>query len=92
MCGCSGFPVIIMISFMPGFVGSELKLSRQGQTDSQLTKGLHGFRVKRGWIWDQLSVEEEDPTPKIIGQVKPEKSWEETFLRKCIVVCYKILL
>ncbi|XP_017309296.1 cadherin-7 isoform X2 [Ictalurus punctatus] len=72
MSGCSVFPVIMM-SFMPvvwAVMGSELRLSRQGMSDSQLTKVIHGFRVKRGWIWNQLSVEEEDPTPKIIGQLK----------------------
>lgn len=64
MSACFFFPVIIMFSFMPVFLGSELRLPAED---------IHGFRVKRGWIWNQLLVEEEDPTPKIIGQVKPEK-------------------
>ncbi|KAK2815047.1 hypothetical protein Q7C36_023313 [Tachysurus vachellii] len=59
-----------MISFIPGSVGSDQRLSRQRLSDSQRTEDHRGFRVKRGWIWNQLSVEEEDPTPKIIGQLK----------------------
>ncbi|XP_058232806.1 cadherin-7 isoform X2 [Hemibagrus wyckioides] len=70
MSGCSVFLLIIMITFIPGYVGTKLRLSRQGLSDCQLTEGLRGFRVKRGWIWNQLLVEEEDPTPKIIGQLK----------------------
>ncbi|MCJ8745656.1 hypothetical protein PDJAM_G00132670 [Pangasius djambal] len=70
MSGCCVFPVIVMIAFMSGSVESELRLSRQGLSGNKLTEGFHGFRVKRGWIWNQLSVEEEDPTPKIIGQLK----------------------
>lgn len=80
MSSYSVFPLIIMI-FIPGFVVGELRLSGQGLSDSQLTKVLRGFRVKRGWIWNQLSVEEEDPTPKIIGQVKQEQYWKQCFIR-----------
>uniref|UniRef100_A0A3B1J694 Cadherin-12 n=1 Tax=Astyanax mexicanus TaxID=7994 RepID=A0A3B1J694_ASTMX len=72
MEGCSVLPVVIMISIMPGLVGSELRMSRQELRGSQLTEGL-GVprpRAKRGWIWKQLFVEEEDPIPKIIGQLK----------------------
>lgn len=68
-----------MIFFMPGFVGSELRLSTQRISDSHPTEGLHGFRVKRAWIWNQLSVEEEDPTPKIIGQVKQKNPGKNVF-------------
>ncbi|XP_053343507.1 cadherin-7 [Clarias gariepinus] len=70
MSGCSVNPVFIIICFMSGFVASELRLSRQGMNDSQLIECCPEFRVKRAWIWNQLSVAEEDPTPKIIGQLK----------------------
>ncbi|KAK7881125.1 hypothetical protein WMY93_029534 [Mugilogobius chulae] len=29
-------------------------------------------RLKRGWIWKQLFVPEEDPTPRVIGQLKSD--------------------
>lgn len=29
-------------------------------------------RLKRGWIWKQMFVPEEDPTPQVIGQVPPQ--------------------
>ncbi|XP_046733657.1 cadherin-7 isoform X2 [Silurus meridionalis] len=64
MISYSFFSGIITIFFMTGFVGSELRR-------------LPGFRVKRGWIWNQLSVEEEDPTPKIIGQLKTTYDTED---------------
>ncbi|XP_066502878.1 cadherin-7 isoform X2 [Hoplias malabaricus] len=61
---CCVLPVFIMISIMPTVVGSELSMSRQEESD--VTRP----RAKRGWTWKQLFVEEEDPTPKIIGQLK----------------------
>ncbi|XP_051910335.1 cadherin-8 isoform X2 [Hippocampus zosterae] len=33
--------------------------------------GQH-YRLKRGWIWKQLFVPEEDPTPRVIGQLKSD--------------------
>ncbi|KAK1884843.1 Cadherin-7 [Dissostichus eleginoides] len=44
-------------------------------------KEMHGWTVKmsmpsvlamRGWIWKQLFVPEEDPTPRVIGQLKSD--------------------
>lgn len=32
-------------------------------------------RLRRGWIWKQLFVPEEDPTPQVIGQVAPQVKW-----------------
>lgn len=32
-------------------------------------------RLRRGWIWKQLFVPEEDPTPQVIGQVAPQLEW-----------------
>nr|XP_061809769.1 cadherin-7-like [Nerophis lumbriciformis] len=29
-------------------------------------------RLKRGWLWKQLFVPEEDPTPRVIGQLKSD--------------------
>ena len=70
MDGCCVLPMVIMISIMPGLVGSELRVSREGQQ----TDGLRGSRprAKRDWIWRQVFVEEEDPTLKVIGQVIPK--------------------
>uniref|UniRef100_A0A8C6UJA4 Cadherin-12 n=1 Tax=Neogobius melanostomus TaxID=47308 RepID=A0A8C6UJA4_9GOBI len=46
-----------------------------GVLDKQhLTRGpahVHK-RLKRGWIWKQLFVPEEDPTPRVIGQLKSD--------------------
>ncbi|TTN99757.1 Cadherin-7 [Bagarius yarrelli] len=69
MSSCSVFTLIIMI-FISGLVEGELRLSKQGLNDNQFPQELRGFRVKRGWIWNQLSVVEEDSTQKIIGQLK----------------------
>uniref|UniRef100_A0A3B3ZSE0 Cadherin domain-containing protein n=1 Tax=Periophthalmus magnuspinnatus TaxID=409849 RepID=A0A3B3ZSE0_9GOBI len=41
---------------------------------TRLTRGdthVHR-RLKRGWIWKQLFVPEEDPTPRVIGQLKSD--------------------
>ncbi|KAL6462568.1 hypothetical protein MHYP_G00289900 [Metynnis hypsauchen] len=72
MDGCSVLPMVIMISIMPGLLGSDMRVSRQEPRDSQQLEALGGSRprAKRDWIWKQLFVEEEDPTPKIIGQLK----------------------
>uniref|UniRef100_A0A4W4FL63 Cadherin-12 n=1 Tax=Electrophorus electricus TaxID=8005 RepID=A0A4W4FL63_ELEEL len=72
MDGCSVLPMVIMISIMTGLMGSGVTVSKQRPSQSQLTEGPHApqLRAKRGWIWNQLFVEEEDPTPKIIGQLK----------------------
>ncbi|XP_056155107.1 cadherin-7 isoform X2 [Lampris incognitus] len=46
----------------------------QGLEAQQLAQGsthLHR-RLKRGWIWKQLFVPEEDPTPRVIGQLKSD--------------------
>ncbi|KAK1806166.1 hypothetical protein P4O66_000057 [Electrophorus voltai] len=72
MDGCSVLPMVTMISIMTGLMGSGVTVSKQRPSQSQLTEGPHApqLRAKRGWIWNQLFVEEEDPTPKIIGQLK----------------------
>ena len=57
-------------SMIPGGVLSDMRGTR-GLEAQQLAQGsthLHR-RLKRGWIWEQLFVPEEDPTPRVIGQV-----------------------
>ncbi|XP_062841408.1 cadherin-7 [Trichomycterus rosablanca] len=81
MMGCLVLPMVIVMSCMSGLVWSEPRLSRQELNNSQLTKNHHGSRVRRGWIWKQLFVEEEDPTPKIIGQLKSNYDTEDFTIR-----------
>ncbi|KAM8823865.1 cadherin-7 isoform 2-T2 [Spinachia spinachia] len=46
-------------------------------SDARGTQSLEGSahlhrRLRRGWIWKQLFVPEEDPTPRVIGQLKSD--------------------
>lgn len=62
--------IFSVFSMIPGGVLSDIK-GTQGLEAQQLAQGssdLHR-RLKRGWIWKQLFVPEEDPTPRVIGQV-----------------------
>ncbi|XP_030623291.1 cadherin-7 [Chanos chanos] len=49
-------------------------MQRTSLNVQQHSKSLHASRprFKRGWIWNQLFVEEEDPTPHVIGQLKSD--------------------
>ncbi|XP_069552512.1 cadherin-8 isoform X3 [Brachyistius frenatus] len=65
--------VVTVISMIPGWVLSDMR-GTQGLEAQQLAQGsthLHR-RLKRGWIWKQLFVPEEDPTPRVIGQLKSD--------------------
>ena len=62
--------MVTVFSMIPGGVLSDMR-GTQGLEAQQLAQGstqLHR-RLKRGWIWKQLFVPEEDPTPRVIGQV-----------------------
>ncbi|XP_056290560.1 cadherin-7 [Pseudoliparis swirei] len=65
--------VVTVFSLIPGGVLSDTR-GTQGVEAQQLAQGsthLHR-RLKRGWIWKQLFVPEEDPTPRVIGQLKTD--------------------
>ncbi|XP_014887750.1 cadherin-7 isoform X2 [Poecilia latipinna] len=65
--------VVTVFSMIPGGLLSDIR-DTQGLEGQQLARGstvLH-HRQKRGWIWKQLFVQEEDPTSQIIGQVKSD--------------------
>ncbi|KAM4718531.1 cadherin-7 [Anableps anableps] len=65
--------VVTVFSMIPGGLLSDIR-DTQGLESQQLAQGstvLH-HRQKRGWIWKQLFVQEEDPTSRIIGQVKSD--------------------
>lgn len=65
--------MVMVFSMIPGGVLSDIK-GTQGLDAQQLAQGsshLH-HRLKRGWIWKQLFVPEEDPTPRVIGKVPPQ--------------------
>ncbi|XP_034416052.1 cadherin-7-like [Cyclopterus lumpus] len=65
--------VVTVFSLIPGGVLSDTR-GAQGLEAQQLAQGsthLHR-RLKRGWIWKQLFVPEEDPTPRVIGQLKSD--------------------
>ncbi|XP_037612743.1 cadherin-7 isoform X1 [Sebastes umbrosus] len=65
--------MVTVFSMIPGEVLSDMR-GTQGLEAQQLAQGsthLHR-RLKRGWIWKQLFVPEEDPTPRVIGQLKSD--------------------
>uniref|UniRef100_A0A8C4HHJ6 Cadherin-12 n=1 Tax=Dicentrarchus labrax TaxID=13489 RepID=A0A8C4HHJ6_DICLA len=65
--------MVTAFSMIPGGVLSDMR-GTQGLEAQQLAQGsthLHR-RLKRGWIWKQLFVPEEDPTPRVIGQLKSD--------------------
>ncbi|XP_059183141.1 cadherin-7 [Centropristis striata] len=65
--------MVTVFSMIPGGVLSDMR-GTQGLEAQQLAQGsthLHR-RLKRGWIWKQLFVPEEDPTPRVIGQLKSD--------------------
>ncbi|KAG7517956.1 cadherin-7-like isoform X1 [Solea senegalensis] len=65
--------VVTFFSMIPGGVLSDMGCT-QGLEAPQFAQGsthLHR-RLKRGWIWKQLFVPEEDPTPRVIGQIKSD--------------------
>ncbi|KAF7667737.1 hypothetical protein LDENG_00050860 [Lucifuga dentata] len=65
--------VVTVFSMIPGMVLSDIKAT-QGLEAQQLSQGSTHLprRLKRGWIWKQLFVPEEDPTPRVIGQLKSD--------------------
>ncbi|XP_042256146.1 cadherin-7 [Thunnus maccoyii] len=65
--------MVTVFSMIPGGVLSDMR-GTQGLETQQLAQGpthLHR-RLKRGWIWKQLFVPEEDPTPRVIGQLRSD--------------------
>ncbi|XP_041824854.1 cadherin-7-like isoform X2 [Melanotaenia boesemani] len=65
--------VVTVFSMIPGGVLSDTR-GTQGLEAQQLAQGstvLHR-RLRRGWIWKQLFVPEEDPTLRVIGQLKSD--------------------
>ncbi|XP_076014282.1 cadherin-7 [Genypterus blacodes] len=65
--------VVTVFSMIPGGVLSDIR-GAQGLEAQQLAQGSTHLprRLKRGWIWKQLFVPEEDPTPRVIGQLKSD--------------------
>lgn len=64
---------VTVFSMIPGGVLSDMR-GTQDLEAQQMARGsthLH-HRLKRGWIWKQLFVPEEDPTLRVIGQVPPQ--------------------
>ncbi|XP_071381959.1 cadherin-7 [Centroberyx affinis] len=73
MSTSSVLAMVTAFSMIPGWVLSDMR-GTQGLDAQQLAQGsthLHR-RLKRGWIWKQLFVPEEDPTPRVIGQLKSD--------------------
>lgn len=73
MYNCSVLRVLLILIFiLSGWVKGNLQISKHQQNKNHSTKASHGSqqRVKRGWIWSQIFVEEEDPTVRKIGQVQ----------------------
>uniref|UniRef100_A0A8C2KPC9 Cadherin-12 n=1 Tax=Cyprinus carpio TaxID=7962 RepID=A0A8C2KPC9_CYPCA len=73
MDNCSALHVLLMISIMPGWLGGDFIISKKQHEirSSEISRRSH-LRVRRGWIWSQIFVEEEDPTPRKIGQLKSD--------------------
>ncbi|XP_041670663.1 cadherin-7 isoform X2 [Cheilinus undulatus] len=65
--------MVTVFSMIPGWVLSDIR-GTKGLEAQQMAQGsthLHR-RLKRGWIWKQLFVPEEDPTLRVIGQLKSD--------------------
>ncbi|XP_034562463.1 cadherin-7 [Notolabrus celidotus] len=65
--------MVTVFSMIPGGVPSDIR-GTKGLEAQQMAQGsthLHR-RLKRGWIWKQLFVPEEDPTLQVIGQLKSD--------------------
>ncbi|CAJ1082609.1 cadherin-7-like isoform X2 [Xyrichtys novacula] len=65
--------MVTVFSMIPGGVLSDIR-GTKGLEAQQMAQGsphLHR-RLKRGWIWKQLFVPEEDPTLQVIGQLKSD--------------------
>lgn len=58
---------LAIFCLIPGVVPNQ----NQRQRSSPASSHVHR-RLRRGWIWKQLFVPEEDPTPQVIGQVAPQ--------------------
>ncbi|XP_072307250.1 cadherin-20 isoform X2 [Eucyclogobius newberryi] len=66
--------VVLLMSLVPGGLLGDAGCGRGILDRQRLTRGdahVHR-RLKRGWIWKQLFVPEEDPTPRVIGQLKSD--------------------
>lgn len=64
--------VMTAFSLIPAGLLSDMNIDPQNLDGQQLAHRstfLH-HRLKRGWIWKELFVPEEDPTSRVIGQVK----------------------
>lgn len=59
---------LVLFCLIPGAVSSQ-------RQRSVLASSHAHRRLRRGWIWKQLFVPEEDPTPQVIGQVAPQVEW-----------------
>ncbi|XP_051969545.1 cadherin-20 isoform X1 [Xyrauchen texanus] len=67
MDNCSVLHMFLTLSIMTGQLEGNLHEIQSSQT----SHSSH-LRVRRGWIWSQIFVEEEDPTPRKIGQLKSD--------------------
>ncbi|KAK0152389.1 Cadherin-7 [Merluccius polli] len=70
----------------PSVLGALLALlvvsvSGAGVTDGPGRQRHPPRRLKRGWLWSQLVVPEEDPTPRVIGRVRRAKRRRPSVLK-----------
>ncbi|XP_047424547.1 cadherin-7 isoform X2 [Mugil cephalus] len=74
--------VVTVFSMIPVGVLSDMRAAQalEGQQLAQGSTHLHR-RLKRGWIWKQLFVPEEDPTPRVIGQLKSDSDRGESSIK-----------
>ncbi|XP_041924547.1 cadherin-7 isoform X1 [Alosa sapidissima] len=67
---CAVLPMVIITFMLPGYVladrGAPNSVYILQSTTSQLAPHP---RLKRGWIWNELFVEEEDPILRVIGKL-----------------------
>nr|XP_046227698.1 cadherin-7 [Scatophagus argus]XP_046227699.1 cadherin-7 [Scatophagus argus] len=65
--------MVTVFSMIPGGVLSDMRGTQDLETQQLAQRSFHlHHRLKRGWIWKQLFVPEEDPTPRVIGQLKSD--------------------
>ncbi|XP_056869036.1 cadherin-7 isoform X2 [Takifugu flavidus] len=70
------FATLALFSAIPGAAMSDPNAPEPAPGSSQPHR-----RLKRGWIWKQLFVPEEDPTPQVIGQLKSDSDRGESSIR-----------
>nr|XP_020473174.1 cadherin-7-like isoform X4 [Monopterus albus] len=82
MSTLSVLATVMVFAMFPGGVLSDMRDTQDLEAQQLAQASTHPHhRLKRGWIWKQLFVPEEDPTPRVIGQLKSDSDRGESSIR-----------